>query len=59
MHNAKPHSQNALGDISLLHVSVLLRAAQAEGADIHRLTRQFRLNAPELASEVDPISWTA
>ncbi|MDR9423887.1 MAG: AraC family transcriptional regulator [Marinobacter sp.] len=50
MHNTKPHSQNALGDISLLHVSVLLRAAQAEGANIRQLTEQFQLNAPELAS---------
>lgn len=50
MQNLKPHNHNALGDISLLHVSVLLRAAQAEGADTRQLEEQFRLNAPELAS---------
>jgi AraC-like DNA-binding protein len=40
---------NALGDISLLYVEVLLRAAEAEGANIAGLREQFRLDlaAPE------------
>lgn len=41
---------NALGDISLLYVGVLLRAAQAEGASIERLRQQFRLDQPGQAA---------
>ena len=43
-------TQNALGDISLLHVAVLLKAAKAEGADTEALKRQFRLDSPELTA---------
>lgn len=56
MNHHTSQNHNALGDISLLHVSVLLRAANAEGADIGQLTGQFRLNAPELASPEARIS---
>jgi len=50
------HNRNALGDISLLHVSVLLRAAQAEGADTEQLAEQFQLNNPGLTSPEARIS---
>ncbi|MFV8571490.1 AraC family transcriptional regulator [Marinobacter sp. SBS5] len=48
--------QNALGDISLLYVSVLMRAVEAEGGDSNALKKQFRLNDPGLASPEARIS---
>ncbi|MBW7472517.1 AraC family transcriptional regulator [Marinobacter sp. M216] len=48
--------RNALGNISVLHVSVLLRAAAAEGADTEHLTSNFRLSAETLASAAARIS---
>ncbi|KPQ27262.1 MAG: transcriptional regulator, AraC family [Marinobacter excellens HL-55] len=43
-------NQNALGDISLLYASVLLRATEAEGGDIRKLKTQFHLSDTALAS---------
>ncbi len=42
--------RNALGDISVLYVSVLLRAAAEEGADSAALARQFDLDNTTLNS---------
>jgi len=53
---ATPKSRNALGDISLLYVSVLLRAASEEGADAMALARQFHLEETALASPEARIS---
>lgn len=52
----KPDNRNALGDISLLYVSVLLRAATEEGADHEALARQFNLDETALASPEARIS---
>ncbi len=46
----------ALGDISVLYVAVLLRAAAAEGADPLALARRFRLDAQTLESAEARIS---
>lgn len=51
-----PPPHNALGDISLLYVDVLLRAARAEGANVERLRQQFRLDQPGLAAPEARIS---
>lgn len=50
------HNRNALGNISLLYVQVLLRATEAEGGDTHRLKSQFRLSNQALASPEARIS---
>ncbi|MGC8121023.1 AraC family transcriptional regulator [Marinobacter sp. VGCF2001] len=50
MKDNQPLTRNALGDISLLYVSVLLRAVAAEGGDPESLKARFYLNAPELAA---------
>ncbi|WP_029652217.1 AraC family transcriptional regulator [Marinobacter daepoensis] len=50
MHKPGTQTQNALGDISLLYVSVLLKAVAAEGANPERLKASFHLNAPESAA---------
>lgn len=46
----------ALGDISVLYVAVLLRAATAEGADAPALAQRFRLDAQTLESAEARIS---
>ncbi|WP_417515136.1 AraC family transcriptional regulator [Marinobacter sp.] len=48
--------QNPLGDISVLYVSVLLRAAEAEGVNVEDLTRQFQLSKQTLTSSAARIS---
>lgn len=53
---SKPGNRNALGDISLLYVSVLLRAAAEEGADHEVLARQFNLDETALTSPEARIS---
>lgn len=50
------HRRNTLGDISMLYVSVLLRAAAEEGADPQRLARQFHLDRVSRASPQARIS---
>ncbi len=50
------HKQNALGDISLLYVSVLLRATEAEGGHTDKLKARFRLDDAALASPEARIS---
>lgn len=50
------HPANALGNISLLYVLVLLRATEAEGGDTSRLKTQFRLSDPALAATEARIS---
>ncbi len=52
----RPENRNALGDISLLYVSVLLRAAAEEGADDRELARQFNLDETALTSPEARIS---
>ena len=47
---------NALGDISLLYVSVLLRAIEAEGGETEKLKTQFHLSDSALASPDSRIS---
>lgn len=51
-----PNPRNALGNISVLHASVLLRAAAAEGADTDQLTTNFRLGRDTLDSAAARIS---
>ncbi|MBK1886724.1 MULTISPECIES: AraC family transcriptional regulator [Marinobacter] len=48
--------RNPLGDISVLHISVLLRAAEAEGVNSQELARHFQLNAQTLTSPEARIS---
>ncbi|MBU2874640.1 AraC family transcriptional regulator [Marinobacter salexigens] len=48
--------RNPLGDISILHVSVLLRAAEAEGVNVQELARRFHLNEQTLTSPEARIS---
>lgn len=48
--------RNALGNISVLHASVLLRAAAAEGADTGQLIANFGLGADTLNSAAARIS---
>lgn len=48
--------RNALGDISLLYASVLLRATDAEGANASALKARFRLDDTALASPEARIS---
>lgn len=50
MTNSRTPARNALGDINLLYVSVLLRAVAAEGGDPEHLKRRFHLTTPELAA---------
>jgi len=52
----QPSHTNALGDISLLYVSVLLRATEAEGIDTTELRNRFRLSVPALNSPEARIS---
>lgn len=52
----RSESRNALGDISLLYVSVLLRAAAEEGADDGALAQQFSLDGTALTSPEARIS---
>lgn len=54
--NQDSNKRNALGDISMLYVSVLLRAAAAEGADTPGLATQFGLDETGLASPEARIS---
>ncbi len=51
-----PRPTNALGDISVLHASVLLRAAAAEGANTGELAERFRLDQETLKSSAARIS---
>lgn len=53
------HSQdnrNSLGDISVLYVNVLLRAAEAEGVNIQNLMHRFQLSEQTLTSHAARIS---
>ncbi len=52
----RPKTTNALGDISLLYVSVLLRAIEAEGGKTEKLQTQFHLGDSALASPESRIS---
>lgn len=54
--SAQRSPRNALGNISVLHTSVLLRAAAAEGADTDQLTANFRLSRETLNSSSARIS---
>lgn len=47
---------NPLGDISVLYVCVLLRAAEAEGVNTEELTQRFQLSPPTLTSPEARIS---
>ncbi len=49
-------SANPLGDISVLYVCVLLRAAEAEGVDTEELTQRFQLSPKTLTSPEARIS---
>jgi AraC-like DNA-binding protein len=51
-----PTPRNALGTISVLHASILLRAAAAEGADTAALADNFRLGSDTLGSPAARIS---
>ncbi|ONF43745.1 AraC family transcriptional regulator [Marinobacter lutaoensis] len=53
---ANGNRHHALGDISMLYVSVLLRAAAEEGADGPQLARRFNLDSAALASPQARIS---
>lgn len=53
---ATQYPRNALGNISVLYASVLLRAAAAEGADTNHLTSKFRLGEETLNSHAAQIS---
>lgn len=48
--------RNSLGDISVLYVSALLRAAEAEGANIAELASRFQLDHQTMASPEARIS---
>lgn len=48
--------RNPLGDISVLYVSVLLRAAEAEGVNVQELTQRFQLAEQTLTSPAARIS---
>lgn len=50
MTNTHQQPDNSLGDISLLYVSVMLRAVEAEGGDVHALRHRFNLSQKALAS---------
>ncbi|KEF32886.1 Transcriptional regulator, AraC family [Marinobacter nitratireducens] len=52
----KTGSANTLGDISVLYVAVLLRAAEAEGANIADLMDRFNLSEQTLSSPAARIS---
>ncbi|WP_144823006.1 AraC family transcriptional regulator [Marinobacter piscensis] len=55
--NDQPVSdRNPLGDISVLYVGVLLRAAEAEGVNVQDLTQRFELNEKTLTSPAARIS---
>ncbi|PSF04681.1 AraC family transcriptional regulator [Marinobacter fuscus] len=56
MNSAPRPLKNSLGDISLLYVATLLRAAAAEGARPDLLTSQFHLPEPEGAAAEARIS---
>ncbi|WP_373000109.1 AraC family transcriptional regulator [Marinobacter sp.] len=49
-------NRNSLGDISVLYVSALMRAAQAEGADTAELVSRFQLDRQTLTSPEARIS---
>lgn len=51
-----PATRNALGDISVLYVSVLMRAAAAEGANTRELASRFHLDRQTLGSPEARIS---
>ncbi|WP_339781681.1 AraC family transcriptional regulator [uncultured Marinobacter sp.] len=51
-----PPNQDPLGDISVLYVNVLLRAAEAEGVNVGDLTRRFQLSEQTLTSSAARIS---
>ncbi|PCM43520.1 AraC family transcriptional regulator [Marinobacter sp. ANT_B65] len=48
--------RNPLGDISVLHVGVMLRAAEAEGVNVQDLKRRFQLSEQTLTSPAARIS---
>lgn len=48
--------RNSLGDISVLYVNVLLRAAEAEGVNLQELKTRFQLTTPTLTSPAARIS---
>ncbi len=48
--------RNSLGDISVLYVCVLLRAAEAEGVNVQDLTQRFQLSRQTLTSPAARIS---
>lgn len=55
--NAQPApNRHPLGNISVLHVGVLLRAAEAEGVNVQALTRDFQLSEQTLTSPAARIS---
>lgn len=54
--SAPPKSRNSLGDISVLYVSALLRAAEAEGANGAELASRFQLDHQTLTSPEARIS---
>ncbi|MBK1852490.1 AraC family transcriptional regulator [Marinobacter sp. 1-4A] len=49
-------NRHPLGDISVLHISVLLRAAEAEGVNAQELARHFQLSPQTLTSAEARIS---
>jgi AraC-like DNA-binding protein len=49
-------NRNPLGDISVLYVCVLLRAAEAEGVNVQDLTHRFQLSEQTLTSSAARIS---
>ncbi|MBU2954349.1 AraC family transcriptional regulator [Marinobacter sp. F3R08] len=53
---APRESRNSLGDISVLYVSALMRAAQAEGANSSELASRFQLDHQTLTSPEARIS---
>ena len=56
-HQSAPRkSHNSLGDISVLYVSALMRAAEAEGANTAELTSRFQLDDQTLTSPEARIS---
>lgn len=51
-----PKSRNSLGDISVLYVSVLMRATEAEGTNSEELASRFQLDQQTLTSPEARIS---
>ncbi len=54
--HAPPKRRNSLGDISVLYVSALMRAAEAEGANSTELASRFQLDQQTLTSPEARIS---